>query len=97
MRNQGKTREQFTSELEEMRLRITELELSLKELEGEKIEFERFFNLSHDLMGAAGFDGYWKRINPAVTKTLGYADEELLARPFLDFVHPDDKAATIEA
>ena len=38
----------------------------------------------------AGFDGYYKRVNPAFEQTLGYPSEELLSRPFLDFIHPDD-------
>jgi PAS domain S-box-containing protein len=57
---------------------------------------ERIFDLSLDLLCVAGLDGNVVRVNPAVVRTLGYPEEELLSRPFLDFVHPDDLERSIK-
>ncbi len=57
-------------------------------------EHRHFFMLSRDLICIAGFDGYFKVLNPAWEETLGYSTKELLASPFLDFIHPDDREAT---
>jgi len=51
----------------------------------------RFFNLSVDLLAIAGFDGYFKQLNPSWEKLLDYRDEELKASPFLEFLHPADR------
>ncbi|WP_437947656.1 PAS domain S-box protein [Sorangium sp. So ce296] len=60
-------------------------------------DLDRFFELSVDLVGIAGFDGYFKRIGGAWEQTLGFSREELLTRPFLDFVHPEDRERTVTA
>ncbi|MDT7654434.1 MAG: hypothetical protein QOI36_5840 [Pseudonocardiales bacterium] len=57
-------------------------------------EVDRIFTLSSDLIVVANFDGYFTRINPAVERVLGYTEEELLAQPYLDLVHPDDRERT---
>lgn len=58
-------------------------------------EFEKFFDLSLDMLVIAGTDGYFKRVNPAWERTLGWTSEALLSRPFVDFVHPDDVEPTL--
>jgi serine/threonine-protein kinase len=54
----------------------------------------RFFELSPDLFCIAGLDGYFHRVNGNFTRVLGYPPNELISRPFIEFVHPDDRAST---
>ncbi|MDQ3661112.1 MAG: PAS domain S-box protein [Actinomycetota bacterium] len=51
----------------------------------------RWFEMALDLSCTAGFDGYFKSVNPAWEKTFGYTPEEIMSRPFVEFVHPDDR------
>ncbi|PTS96977.1 PAS domain-containing sensor histidine kinase [Pedobacter sp. HMWF019] len=53
-----------------------------------------FFNVSQDLMCIAGYDGYFKKINPAVSKLLEYSNEELFSKPINEFVYNDDQVIT---
>jgi PAS domain S-box-containing protein len=67
-----------------------ELERQMKLLR----EFHTFFDVSLDMMCIAGTDGYFKRVNPAFERTLGWTAEELVQRPFTELVHPEDVDAT---
>ncbi|HTE60171.1 MAG TPA: PAS domain S-box protein, partial [Solirubrobacteraceae bacterium] len=60
-------------------------------------DVERIFELSLDLVGIVGLDGYYRAVNPAFRHTLGYSTQELLSRPFSDFVHPHDLESAREA
>jgi diguanylate cyclase (GGDEF)-like protein/PAS domain S-box-containing protein len=54
----------------------------------------RHFELAGDLLGTATFDGRFTHLNGAWERCLGWTREELMARSFLDFVHPEDRAST---
>ena len=55
----------------------------------------RFMHLSIDMFCTAGFDGYFKSLNPSWEKALGFTTDQLMARPYLEFIHPDDRPATV--
>lgn len=67
-----------------------------KQAEKEREEYLTFFTTSADLMGIADPNGSFKKINPAFSQMLGYTEAEILARPFIDFVHPDDRQPTLD-
>jgi PAS domain S-box-containing protein len=63
-------------------------------LQATDFKYDLFFELTPDLMCIAGYDGYFRKINSAVSKTLGYSMDELYSRPINDFVHEGDKDIT---
>lgn len=81
--------------LQATELKIDKISISQKEYEDFKT-LEKFFEHTPDLLCVASFDGRFKKINPAVSKVLGYTEEELYAGKIMDFVHPDNRQKTIE-
>ena len=59
-------------------------------------EVHRIFEMSLDLACVTDLDGRFAAVNQAFERTLGYPREQMLGRPFRDFVHPDDLKATAE-
>lgn len=74
---------------------FNEMAGELQERMVELHEYKKFFDVSIDLLCIAGTDGYFKLTNPAFERALGWTCDELTSQPFVDLVHPDDKAATL--
>lgn len=74
-----------------------ELEDKVEQKAKELFDANIFFTLSKDLLCIADDNGYFTRLNPAWTETLGYTIEEMLSRPYVEFVHEDDRVRTAGA
>lgn len=57
----------------------------------------QFFILSIDALYILGFDKYFKLVNPAFEKLIGRSSEEILSKPFIEFMHPDDRLVSLNA
>ncbi len=80
---------------EELEQRVKELEALEAKHKENVVALEHLFDLSLDMLCIADTNAYFKHINKAFEKTLGYTKEELLKESFLQFIHPDDIASTI--
>lgn len=83
------------------RNRINEFAVVIEDIT-EKIKYEhklktseKIFNHVLDMICIAGFDGYFKELNPSWERELGWSKEELLSKPWIEFVHSEDRQATL--
>ncbi|MBF0343906.1 MAG: PAS domain S-box protein [Nitrospirae bacterium] len=76
--------------------RTAKLQTEVEERTKIEKELTDIFNLSLDIICIADLSYYFKKINPAFEKILGFTKEELLSRPFIEFIHPDDRDASIK-
>jgi PAS domain S-box-containing protein len=79
--------------------RLHEMAAALKEADElwrrAEENLRRFFTISLEMLCIAGFDGFFKLLNPSWEKVLGHPLRVLYSSPFIDFVHPDDRDATV--
>ena len=75
----------------------TDIDVARLSWERSKQDLDQLFALSLDLLCIAGLDGLFRQVNPAFTKVLGWSCAELLSKPWLEFIHPDDREATVRA
>lgn len=61
------------------------------------VDLDQWFEMSNDLLCTASLDGYFTQLNPAWEQCLGFTRDELMARPYVDFIHPNDVEATFAA
>ncbi len=95
MKKDDKTKEQLLKELDSAKNRIADLEKGANKSRGAVIDLERLFQLPSYMVCLADFDGYFTKISPAFTKTLGHSEKELLEKSFIYFIHPKDKDKTL--
>ncbi len=61
-----------------------------------RAELKMFLDHSPALLSVSGFDGVFRQLNATWQTVLGYSLEELKSRPFIEFVHPDDRERTLD-
>jgi len=96
MNDQDKTRQQFIEELAQLRQRVAEQEAQLARRQQSEADQRQINDSLPVLVATAGLDGHYKRVNAAFERILGWSEQESLSRPFIEFIHPDDRAAALE-
>ncbi len=94
MKNEDQTKEQLINLIAELKKTNEALRAEIIKHSRAEKELERFFNLSLDMFCITGLDGYIKKLNIVWERTLGFTGDELKSKPFVEFVHPEDRKAT---
>ena len=68
-----------------------------EEVAEQGLDLRQFFTVAQELLCVANLDGYFQRLSPAWELVLGFTRAELMSRPFVDFVHPEDRESTRHA
>lgn len=79
------------------RMFFTTMFIDITENKKQAEELEGFFNVNLDLLCIADTDGHFIKTNKVWSEILGYSTDDLNKRKFLEFVHPDDMKATLDA
>ena len=87
--------EEKTLQLEEANRVLLQDIARRKQTELEREQYFKFFQISTDLMAFADPNGCFTKVNQGGLNILGYSEAELLSKPFIEFVHPDDRARTL--
>ncbi|MEO1211650.1 MAG: GAF domain-containing protein [Cyanobacteria bacterium J06638_20] len=80
----------------ELRRQTVALQEAIAHQHQHEFDQQLFFNLSSDLVGILGYDGYLKTLNPVWQKLLGYSNAELMSQPFLEHMHPLDREQSLQ-
>ena len=96
MSDQGRTNQQLVEELADLRQRLAVMEARLAQGQQAEADQQKINNSLPVLVATAGVDGYYKEVNAAFERILGWSEQESLSRPFLEFIHPDDRQVALE-
>ena len=102
MNDNQKTKEQLVQELEDLRRKIAELEKT--EIQRKRAEealqesdknYRNLFENANEAIFVAQ-EGKLVFLNPKTVIMIGYSVEELMSRPFIEFIHPDDRELVLD-
>jgi len=88
---------QLHQSLERLTAEVAERQQAEAALRAKTEEVDRYFTNSLDMLCIADTQGFFLRLNPEWERSLGYSLSQLEGKRFLDLVHPDDMAATLES
>ncbi len=96
MSDPGTPQQQLIDEITQLRQRNAVLEAELAQRKQAEADQQQIHDGLPVLIATAGPDGYYKKVNTAFERILGWSEQESLSRPFMDFIHPDDRAVALK-